>query len=49
MDNFDDKVNEIINFIYKSDKKTIKNKLHNILEYNKFCPIVHIKINDFYI
>jgi len=35
-----DKVNEIIKFISKSDKKTIKNKLHNILEYNKFCPIV---------
>jgi hypothetical protein len=40
MNNFDDKVNEIIKFISKSDKKTIKNKLHNILKYNKFCPIV---------
>lgn len=36
----DDKVNEIIKFIYKSDKKTIKNKLLDILEYNKFCPVV---------
>jgi len=40
MNDFDDKVNEIINFISKSDKKTIKNKLQNILEYNKFCPVV---------
>ena len=40
MNNFDDKVNQIIKFISKSDKKTIKNKLQNILEYNKFCPIV---------
>ena len=40
MNNFDDKVNEIIKFISKSDKKTIKNKLHNILKYNKFCPVV---------
>lgn len=40
MDNFDNKVNEIIKFISKSDKKTIKNKLHDILEYNKFCPVV---------
>ena len=36
-------------FISKLDKKTIKNKLHDILEYNKFCPVVHIKIKDFYI
>ncbi len=35
-----DKFNEIINFISKSDKNTIKNKLHNILEYHKFCPTV---------
>jgi len=35
-----DKVNEIIKFISKSDKNTIKNKLHNILEYHKFCPTV---------
>jgi serine/threonine protein kinase len=35
-----DKVNEIIKFISKSDKKTIKNKLLDILEYNKFCPVV---------
>ena len=40
MNHFDNKVKEIIKFISKSDKKTIKNKLHNILEYNKFCPIV---------
>lgn len=40
MNNFDNKVNEIIKFIYKSDKKTIKNKLLDILEYNKFCPVV---------
>ena len=36
----EDKVNEIIKFISKSDKKTIKNKLLDILEYNKFCPVV---------
>ena len=35
-----DKVNEIIKFISISYKKTIKNKLQNILEYNKFCPVV---------
>lgn len=35
-----DKVNEIINFISKSDKKTIKNKLLDIIEYHKFCPTV---------
>lgn len=35
-----DKVKEIITFISKSDKNTIKNKLHNILEYHKFCPTV---------
>ncbi len=35
MNDFDNKVKEIIKFISKSDKKTIKNKLHNILEYNK--------------
>jgi len=35
-----DKVIEIIKFIYKSDKKTIKNKLLDILEYHKFCPVV---------
>ena len=40
MNNFDDKVNEIIKFISKSNKKTIKNKLLDIIEYNKFCPIV---------
>ena len=40
MNDFDNKVKEIIKFISKSDKKTIKNKLHNILEYNKFCPII---------
>ena len=40
MNHFDNKVKEIIKFISKSDKKTIKNKLHNILEYNKFCPII---------
>ena len=40
MNDFDNKVKEIIKFISKSDKKTIKNKLHNILEYNKFCPVV---------
>jgi len=49
MNDFDNKVKEIIKFISKSDKKTIKNKLLDILEYNKFCPIVHIKIFDFYI
>jgi hypothetical protein len=40
MNDFDNKVKEIIKFISKSDKKTIKNKLHDILEYNKFCPVV---------
>ena len=40
MNNFNDKINEIIKFISKSDKKTIKNKLYNILEYNKFCPVI---------
>jgi hypothetical protein len=35
-----DKVNEIVNFISKSDKKTIKNKLLDIIEYNNFCPII---------
>lgn len=35
-----DKVNEIIKFISKSDKKTIKNKLLDIIEYHKFCPTV---------
>ena len=40
MNNFDNKVNEIIKFISNADKKTIKNKLHNILEYHKFCPTV---------
>ena len=38
MDN--NKINEIIKFISKSDKKTIKNKLLDIIEYNKFCPTV---------
>ena len=33
-------MNEIIKFISNADKKTIKNKLHNILEYHKFCPTV---------
>ena len=28
MNNFNDKINEIIKFISKSDKKTIKNKLN---------------------
>ena len=40
MNNFNDKINEIIKFISKSDKKTIKNKLLDIIEYNKFCPTV---------
>ncbi len=40
MDNFNDKINEIIKFISKSDKKTIKNKLLDTIEYNKFCPTV---------
>jgi hypothetical protein len=40
MNDFDNKVKEIIKFISKSDKKTIKNKLLDILEYNKFCPIM---------
>ena len=40
MNNFNDKINEIIKFISKSDKKTIKNKLLDIIEYNKFCPVV---------
>ncbi len=40
MNNFDDKVNEIIKFISKSDKKIIKNKLIDTIEYHKFCPIV---------
>ena len=40
MNHFDNKVKEIIKFISKSDKKTIKNNLQNILEYNKFCPVV---------
>lgn len=40
MNNFNDKINEIIQFISKSDKKTIKNKLFDIIEYNKFCPVV---------
>ena len=35
-----DKVKEIITFISKSDKKTIKNKLLDIIEYHKFCPTV---------
>jgi hypothetical protein len=40
MNDFDNKVKEIIKFISKSDKKTIKNKLLDIIEYNKFCPII---------
>jgi hypothetical protein len=40
MNNFNDKINEIIQFISKSDKKKIKNKLLDVIEYNKFCPTI---------
>jgi hypothetical protein len=40
MDNFDNKVNEIIKFISKSDKKTIKIIIYNIIFPKKSGKII---------
>ncbi|ARF10698.1 hypothetical protein Hokovirus_2_225 [Hokovirus HKV1] len=37
-DNFNNKVNEIIKFLETENIKTIKNKLHDVINYKEYCP-----------
>lgn len=37
---FETKINQIINFLGKSNKEEIRDGLYNLIEYDEFCPII---------